>query len=255
MVTVADTAFSIAMIRAEESDKSPAERLFQDPLAHLFRPSEPEAIEATERFLALPFFRELIRLRTRSVDDALVAAVRAGLRQVVMLGTGFDTRAWRFPELRAAGMRSFEVDFPDQLRRKKAILSAANIDLHGPVSWVPCDFTSDTVGQDLETGLLQGGFRRGEGVAFVWEGVLEYIDVSAIDKTFRWIVNVGGPGARVIFTHAAFRFDPESPEAHLKKLGFSRFDGLGLDKAWRDHAFPGDPPMSAEISCVSVATV
>ncbi|MGZ5971032.1 MAG: class I SAM-dependent methyltransferase, partial [Polyangiales bacterium] len=92
MVTVADTAFSIAVIRAEEGARPEGERLFADPFAALFQPRDADVIEATQRYLDLPFFREGIRLRTRFIDDAVRAHVAEGAQQVVILGTGFDTR-------------------------------------------------------------------------------------------------------------------------------------------------------------------
>lgn len=105
-LTVADTAYSIAVVRAEEKE------LFSDPYAHLFAEAGAHAEEGTRRYLALPFFREGIRLRTRFIDDF----VRANLgNEVVILGAGFDARAMRMPEL--ARKRVVEIDSPENRRR------------------------------------------------------------------------------------------------------------------------------------------
>src|SRR5207344_886697 len=64
-LTVADTAYSIAAVRAEERD------LFDDAFAKHFVAEGAHAREGTERYLSLPFFRDGVRLRTRYIDDAL----------------------------------------------------------------------------------------------------------------------------------------------------------------------------------------
>src|SRR5262245_13862369 len=92
MVTVADTAFSIAAVRSQERDLPSDEQLFEDPYAALFVARGAHAAEATQRFLDLPVFREGIRLRTRYIDEAVRAGIAAGLRQLVLLGAGFDAR-------------------------------------------------------------------------------------------------------------------------------------------------------------------
>ena len=93
MLTVADTAFAIAAVRAEEAARPADERLFDDPYAALFRAAGAHAEAGTQRFLDLPFFRDGIRLRTRFIDDALADALATGIDQVVLLGAGFDVRA------------------------------------------------------------------------------------------------------------------------------------------------------------------
>ena len=75
---VADTAFSVAAVRAEEGDLPEGERLFTDPSAAAFAAAGAHATESTQRYLDLPFFREGIRLRTRFVDDCV--PVSAGAR-------------------------------------------------------------------------------------------------------------------------------------------------------------------------------
>jgi methyltransferase (TIGR00027 family) len=124
LVTIADTAFSIAEVRAAESGLPPKERLFDDPYARHFLAAGAHAREATDRYLALPFFRDGIRLRTRFIDDEVRAALRAGARQLVLLGAGFDARGIRLAEATTAGVATFEVDTPEQLERKRACLEA-----------------------------------------------------------------------------------------------------------------------------------
>src|SRR6516162_8681907 len=99
--SVADTAFMTAAVRAEEAARPEAERLFEDPYAAVFAAQGAHVAEATQRFLDLPFLRDGVRLRTRYVDDAVREGLAAGLRQVVLLGAGFDARGLRMPEIAA----------------------------------------------------------------------------------------------------------------------------------------------------------
>src|SRR5580658_1645091 len=125
--TVADTAFSIAAVRAEEGRRPPAERLFDDPYASFFAAAGAHAAESTERFLALPFFRDGVRLRTRYIDDAVREGLKAGLDQIVLLGAGFDARGLRMPEIAARRASVYEIDTSDQLERKRAVLKSAGV--------------------------------------------------------------------------------------------------------------------------------
>src|SRR5271156_2784398 len=114
------TAEHMAFFRALESQRPPRQRLFSDPYAACFlsRPFRRALRLASLPVLsrAVPWLADMIVpgarssgiARTRWIDDALVAALAKGIRQVVILGAGFDCRAFRIPELRAA--RIFEVD-------------------------------------------------------------------------------------------------------------------------------------------------
>src|SRR5262249_62051874 len=114
MRDVADTAVTVARIRAEEATLPAGERLFDDPYAQLFTQGDAE-VDA--RFEAVPYFREAIRLRTRLIDDFVRASLAAGVAQIVILGVGFDCRAERMAEIASSRASVFEVDFPAQLAR------------------------------------------------------------------------------------------------------------------------------------------
>ncbi len=108
-VEITDTAAAVARVRSWESQLPEEQRLFEDPYAHLFAGGEA-ADEAVQRFLSAPIFREHIRLRTRFIDDAVRAALAAGIAQVVNLGVGFDCRTLRLTEIAEHDAQVFEVD-------------------------------------------------------------------------------------------------------------------------------------------------
>jgi methyltransferase (TIGR00027 family) len=245
VASVADTAYSIAIVRAEEKT------LFDDPYAKHFRSSDPDVIAATKRYLDLPLFKEGIRLRTRYIDDALRDALKAGINQVVIFGAGFDMRGMRMKEMTKKGVTTFEVDLPAQLERKKKILTEAGVELAKSIIHVPLDFTADG---DWEAKLVEHGFKPGKGAVFIWEGVIGYIDDDMIEKSLRFMAKAGGPGTRVIFTAGADAFDPDTAEERTRRFGFSKCEELGLDDAWR-YYLESEPPPYIEVSTVCVARV
>src|SRR6185503_11837805 len=107
--------------------------------------------------------------RTRHFDEALLAACRNGVEQVVLLGAGYDSRAFRFAD-ELSGITVFEVDHPGTQARKRAILEAGGKAL-GNLRYVPLDFT---VGS-LEKALADAGFVPGRRTLFLWEGVSYYL--------------------------------------------------------------------------------
>lgn len=254
MVTVADTAFSIAVVRGEEAERPEVERLFVDPYAKLFAAAGAHAAEATQRYLELPCFREGIRLRTRYLDDAVRAGIEGGLRQLVLLGAGFDMRALRLPEIERHGVTVFEIDTPAQMARKRAVLEAAGISIPGTDVYVPFDFEPPDFEARLAAALREHGFREGEGAIFVWEGVIGYIDAEAIDRSLRFMARVGGPGSRLAFTYGFLSFDPDGAAAHLRRAGFSSSEEIGIDALW-PRLLGGEPHPAAWTVKLGIAVV
>lgn len=240
MVNVADTAFSIAVVRAEE------EQLFVDPYAKLFAAAGAHAAEATQRYLDLPFFRDGIRLRTRFIDDAVREGIHEGVQQLVILGAGFDMRALRLPEVERSNVRVFEIDTPDQMTRKRAVLTEAGLSIPTFDVYVPFEFEEG----DFTSTLRAHGYED-RRTLWVWEGVIGYIDEPAIDRSLR--IMASGAGSRLVFTYGFASFEPEGAEAHVLRAGFTRFNGFGLDEVWRRH-LPGEPHPAAWTSKIGVAS-
>ncbi len=109
--------------------------------------------------------------RTRFFDERVLAAISAGVRQVVIVGAGYDDRALRF---RSPGVRFFELDHPatqaDKARRVRA-LRAAKPGSGGP-TLAPADFRDDDVAGVLEA----SGQDAGQPTLFICEGLLVYLD-------------------------------------------------------------------------------
>jgi methyltransferase (TIGR00027 family) len=253
-LTIADTAFSIAAVRADESRLPEPDQLFEDPYASVFSRVGTHAVEATQRFLDLPFFRDGVRMRTRFIDDQVREGLAAGLTQVVLLGAGFDARGLRMPEIAARRATVYEVDTPAQLARKRRALSEAGVKLPAHIAFVPFEFDAEDLSGALAPALEAKGFRSGRGALFVWEGVIGYIDDETIDRSLQFIARAGGPTSRLVFTYAESSFGLETAGARTRRAGFSVCEEVALDELWRRY-LPGEPHPGASIVRIGTAVV
>lgn len=142
--------------------------------------------------------------------DAVIA--QASARQVVVLGAGLDTRAWRLEALR--GARVFEVDHPatQAYKHERAGLLGAPVT---EVRYVPVDFTRD----DLPSALRAAGYEPEVPTVWVWEGVTMYLDDAALRGTLRAIRALSAPGSTLL----AHYHEPEraAPASAGRRLMFS----------------------------------
>jgi methyltransferase (TIGR00027 family) len=114
--------------------------------------------------------------------DAAVDRYLPDVAQFVILGAGFDTRAYRLPN--GTRVRVFEVDSPPTQIVKRETLEKAGIDAGG-VTFVPADFEKE----DWLACLTAMGFDPGERTLFLWEGVTMYLDRAAVEDTLRKIAS------------------------------------------------------------------
>ncbi|MEJ2040785.1 MAG: SAM-dependent methyltransferase, partial [Desulfosarcinaceae bacterium] len=180
-------------------------RICNDPFARDFLPQGftvvgPHDIteqEALALFKALvPGFHEFFIARTRYIDDHLQDCIDKGLEQLVILGAGYDSRAYRFDAL-AHGVKVFEVDHPATQDAKKAKVLERFKALPAHVSYIPVDF----IEEDFQTGLVANGYDRQLKTLFIWEGVTMYVDADAVEQTLTFIANNVGSGSSLIFDY------------------------------------------------------
>jgi methyltransferase (TIGR00027 family) len=144
--------------------------------------------------------------------DRVVERDLADIAQFVILGAGFDTRAFQ-PEgvPKDARVRSFEVDAPQTQALKRELLEKAGIDSTG-VTFVAADFEKD----DWLTRLVDAGFDPGEPALFIWEGVIMYLDRQAVEATLRKIASTAR-GSVVAFDY--FTTEPLKSQALYWRYG------------------------------------
>jgi methyltransferase (TIGR00027 family) len=133
--------------------------------------------------------------RTRFIDDVLRDAIAKGADQVVILGAGLDSRAYRIPGIDQAHV--IEVDHSITQEWKKGRLKHTLGMFPSHVTFVPIDFGR----QDLGNVMQEAGFRTDVKTLFIWEGVTQYITPEAVDATLRYISSSAGPGSEIVFTY------------------------------------------------------
>jgi methyltransferase (TIGR00027 family) len=140
----------------------------------------------------------LLLIRTRFIDDHLKAALENGATQVVVLGAGFDTRAYRFRD-QLKGRKVFEVDYHSTQQIKKQRLEEALGSIPPHVQFAEIDFKRDT----LRDVLRAKGYAPGEKTFFIWEGVSMYLSEQSVRDTLRTIANDSAPGSSLVMDFAS----------------------------------------------------
>jgi methyltransferase (TIGR00027 family) len=162
--------------------------------------------------------RLFIAARHRFAEDCLTSAVGRGTRQLVILGAGLDTFAYRNPH---PGLVTFEVDHPDTADWKRRRLQESRISVTDNVVYVPVDFE----GEDFVDALARRGFDRTQSAFFMWLGVVPYLTPSAITTTLRGIASV--TGAEVVFDYSARLSNPSGAVVQARDQLRSRTTAVG----------------------------
>ena len=135
--------------------------------------------------------------RTAYIDDYLRECIDGGIEQLVIIGAGYDSRAYRFDELKGK-VTVFEVDHPDTQRVKMEKVKRILGSLPEHVVYVPIDFDKEK----LDEKLFESGYNNTLKTLFIWEGVTLYITAEAVDETVAFVVNNSGKGSSIIFDYA-----------------------------------------------------
>ena len=194
----------VATMRAIEANKPDGDRICYDPFAKFF-------LRKSFRFLAEskivsplllnyvekkgPGFPGGIVVRTKYIDDLLKKCLHEDCKQVVILGAGFDTRAFRIE--RKSGTKIFEVDFPDtQAYKLSKLKQIPQLNTEG-ITYVPIDFNSQKIADKLK----EAGYNPILKTFFIWEGVTMYLTTEAVDETLSFISQNTGKGSSIYFDY------------------------------------------------------
>jgi methyltransferase (TIGR00027 family) len=195
--------------------------IFSDPLAIRILGEDPETVvrEAKEH-PARTKIRLFIAVRTRYAEDALAKAVGRGVHQLVILGAGLDTCAYRSPF--GDCLHIFEVDHPATQACKRQRLTKAAIPLPSWLTFVPVDFEHESLAESL----LPAGFNPEQQAFFTWLGVVPYLTKPAIWSTLSYIASLPKE-AHVVFDYAnpPVSYSPKMRVAHDRRA--SRVAELG----------------------------
>lgn len=218
-------------------------RLFEDPFALKLLPFSWQVLF---RLVYLPGLRGVvlslrerrmpgslgaILCRTRYIDDLLKRSLEEGLDQVVILGAGFDSRAYRIPGMDQ--VQVFEIDLPGTRKLKENRLESVLGAVPKNVTLIGMDFDQ----QDLGDILADAGFQKGKRTLFIWEGVTQYLTAEAVSNTLEFVSDVSGAGSAIVFTYVRRGIidGTDRPEWMGPFLSFARRVGspmiFGLDQA------------------------
>ena len=199
----------MALFRALESTEAPARRLFEDRFAATFLAPRFRFLVGLSRFPPVgviirsyidrrwPGARTSAVARTRFIDDAVEAALHEGIEQVMILGAGFDARAYR---MAMGSVPVFEVDHPSTSATKRAMVEAMLGSMPPLLRFIAVDFNAES----WQSAMRSSGYNPDRRTLFIWEGVTNYLTEGAVDGTLRWCASAA-PGSRVLFTYVHSR--------------------------------------------------
>lgn len=202
--SVGTTAVMVAAARAAETDRD--DPLIRDPYARMLvdgtggdgvwnfmldkefvaKAAEIDA-EAAAIFDHMGSYQAV---RTKFFDDFFSGAVSAGVRQVVILASGLDSRAYRLDW--PAGTTVFEIDQPKVLEYKAEVLADHGVQPSAQRHAVPVDLR-----HDWPAALTGAGFDVTAPTAWLAEGLLMYLPAEAQDRLFTQVTELSAAGSRI----------------------------------------------------------
>jgi methyltransferase (TIGR00027 family) len=222
--------------------------VIDDPYAQQMLPASWTSVES---LLRIPGLGRLGRnrsfaylgARTRFYDQFVTDSINGGITQIVVLGAGYDSRAWRAAR---PGVTFYEVDLPATQADKRSRAPDG-----GPI-YVPADVTLAT----FADALTDAGYRSGQPTAFTAEGLTMYLGEEQVIGLLGSLRAISGPGSRIAVNFGVgfeqrgsrrgrigrkvlaaggeelrFRLTPEEAPTFLKKVGWTttrQFTGVQL---------------------------
>jgi methyltransferase (TIGR00027 family) len=218
---IGTTSRLVAAARALESE-SP-QPLIHDPYARALAGEEGFAIARAVATSHIQSQRDgYLAIRTRFIDDLVLNSVAGrGIRQVVLLAAGMDTRAFRFDW--SPDLQWFEVDRAEIFAQKEPVLAAMAATARG------CRRT--TVIADLEhdwvAPLAAAGFDAARPTLFVIEGLLVYLEPASVEQLMKTVFQTAAPGSGFV----ADVMNPEMLSSPYTQTVIARFREMGCP--WR----------------------
>ncbi len=161
-----------------------------------------------------------INAMTHHIDGILRQSFTKNLKQVVIIGSGFDSRAYRLGQ-EMPDVRFFELDQPGTLKRKKQMVRAALGKIPKKVTYIPIDYRTLTIFDALK----QAGYDQNQKTLFIWEDTARYTDRQVVDDTMRFIAEHSAAGSEMIFNYI---FD-EVVQGDYSKYRRARFTSLRME--------------------------
>lgn len=250
--SVGSTAVMVAASRAAETERD--EPLISDPYARILVSGAGTGI--WESVLDADFVAKVAEVdaeaaaifehmnnyqavRTHFFDAYFTAASQAGIRQIVILATGLDSRAYRLDW--PADTVVFEIDQPKVLEYKATRLAEHDVTPKATRREVPMDLRFD-----WPAALRDAGFDPAAPTAWLAEGLLMYLPAEAQDKLFEQITELSAPGSRIAAETAGFQSDDAKREQMRER--FKRIaETFGMTETLDIQELIYDDPDRAEV--------
>ena len=201
--SVGATALGVAAARAAETaSENP---LISDPFARVFVDAAGEGVWSIyadparmatltdvepDAMARIQLMIDFMATRTAFFDEFFLGAADAGIRQVVILASGLDSRTWRLPW--PDGTVVYELDQPKVLEFKGETLRKHGAQPVARLVNVPIDLR-----HDWPEALRQAGFDPSEPSVWSAEGLVRYLPAQAQDLLFERINALSAVGSRL----------------------------------------------------------
>ncbi len=172
---------------------------------------------------------DMLAARTRYIDAFFSRAGAAGIRQVVILASGLDARAYRLAW--AAGTTVFEIDQPQVIEFKAATIAKLAALPTADVRAVPIDLR-----HDWPSALQQAGFDTGRPAAWAAEGLLGFLPADAQDRLLDNITALSADGSQLV----AEAFLNSGANQQALNAATGKWRENGLDVELENLGFPGE---------------
>ena len=197
--TALDSVYSLALANKKYKGRSWG----PDSLAEIFLSPEllnnvnnPSSLEKEIEQKQLRGIYAYNIARTMYFDQLFKKHLLENVPQIVILGAGYDTRAFRFQELIKETV-IFELDIITTQKRKEKCLSAARIQIPNNLRMIPIDFTKHS----LKKILAKADFNEKKKTLFIWEGVAPYLTPEAVDNTLDFVKSNSPTGSLISFDY------------------------------------------------------
>jgi len=144
----------------------------------------------------LPGLNEYMIARTAYFDGLFVDALKNEYPQIVLLGAGYDTRAYRFAELNK-GTKIIELDAAPTQNWKKKSLKKAKLDVPENLIFAPINFNKELIKDVLE----KAGYESEKKTLFIWEGVSYYLEDESVNATLGFVKEFAHPESVIAFDY------------------------------------------------------
>ena len=213
-----ETAQSVAFCRAAAAKEKRTEIKGSDYLAELFITDDSKKILHDENSLkwtiqnlvTSPLYGYIIS-RTAFIDSIFEKACEDEIPQIVFLGAGYDTRAYRSIN-NLKNTQIFELDIQTTQQRKFEILQNNKITIPESLSFVPINFKTDSIYDVLQ----KAGYDSTKKTLFIWEGVIYYLTNEDVEKTLSQIQKYSPKGSILCFDYMTEQLDSINPSEPLQ---------------------------------------